>query len=65
MRWSLKVGSIFGIRVEVHVTFLIMIAGFSLWGTSGPRDALFTALELLLLFACVLLHELGDRKSVV
>ncbi len=63
MRWSLKVGSLFGIRIEVHVTFLIMIAGFSLWGSSGPGDALRTALELLLLFACVLLHELGHALT--
>ena len=59
MRWTLRLGTIAGIRVEVHVTFLLLLAGIALFTTSSPRDAFHTALHLLLLFSCVLLHEFG------
>lgn len=59
MRWSLRLGSIAGIRLEVHVTFLLMLAGVALFTSSSPRDAFHTALHLVLLFSCVVLHELG------
>ena len=63
MRWSFRIGTLFGIRIEVHVTFLLMIAGFSIWRSKGAADALMTAFELLLLFGCVLLHELGHALA--
>lgn len=37
MRWSIRLGTIAGIRIEVHVTFLLLLAGVSLLGASGPR----------------------------
>ncbi len=49
MQWSFKIGSIFGIPIRVHFTFLIL---FLLPGQGGP---VLTAL----IFACVILHELG------
>src|SRR2546423_7583845 len=63
MRWSIRLGTIAGIRIEVHVTFLLMLAGFALFTSKGPRDALHTVLDLLLLFACVVLHELGHALA--
>lgn len=60
MRWSLRLGSILGIRIEVHVTFLLlMLAYVALSRASGIADVLAVVGDLLLLFACVLLHELG------
>ncbi|HTR97868.1 MAG TPA: site-2 protease family protein [Candidatus Acidoferrales bacterium] len=59
MRWSLRIGTVAGIRIEVHVTFVLMLLGFSLLTSSSPQDALQTALELILVFTCVVLHELG------
>jgi Zn-dependent protease len=59
MRWTLRLGSIAGIRLEVHVTFLLMLAGVALFTSTSARDAFHTALHLVLLFACVILHELG------
>ena len=60
MRWSLRLGSILGIRIEVHVTFLLLLVGMV--ALSQPR----TSAELLqlltlvaLIFASVMLHELG------
>lgn len=59
MRWSIGLGRLFGIRIEVHVTFLLMLAGVALFTSENARDALHTTLDLALLFACVVLHELG------
>jgi Zn-dependent protease len=63
MRWSIRLGTIAGIRLEVHVTFLLMLAGVALLTSTGPRDAFHTALHLLLLFACVVLHEFGHALA--
>ncbi len=63
MRWSIRLGTIAGIRIEVHVTFLLMLAGFALFTSTGPRSAFITVLDLLLLFACVVLHELGHALA--
>jgi Zn-dependent protease len=63
MRWSIRLGTIAGIRIEVHVTFLLMLAGVALFTSKGPRDALHTTLDLVLLFTCVVLHELGHALA--
>jgi stage IV sporulation protein FB len=63
MRWSIRLGTIAGIRIEVHVTFLLMLAGVALFTSKGPQDALHTSLNLVLLFACVVLHELGHALA--
>lgn len=59
MRWTLRLGTIAGIRVEVHVTFLLLLAIVALLFPGGPRDAFRTLLYLFLVFAIVLLHEFG------
>jgi stage IV sporulation protein FB len=62
VRWSFRLITIAGIRIEVHVTFLLMVAGLALFrGSSNP--AWFTVGELLLVFTCVLLHELGHALA--
>ena len=67
MRWSIHIGRLFGIRIEVHVTFLMLVLFVALNPTvltSGrPTDALTAVLLLLLIFACVLLHELGHALT--
>ncbi len=63
MRWSIRLGSLAGIRIEMHVTFLLMLAGVAWFTSSGLRDAFHTALHLVLLFGCVLLHELGHALA--
>ncbi|HEX6435412.1 MAG TPA: site-2 protease family protein [Gemmatimonadales bacterium] len=47
--------------IKVHVTFLLVVGWWALIGYSqgGPTAALTSALALLALFACVLLHEFG------
>jgi stage IV sporulation protein FB len=63
MRWSFRLGTLFGIRIEVHVTFLLMIAALSIFGARSARDAALFALDLVLVFVCVLLHELGHALA--
>ena len=61
MKTSFRVARIAGIDINVHVTFgLILLFGAIQWGTPyGPRGALFGALLMVVLFTCVVLHELG------
>jgi len=62
MSWSYRITNVAGIPIRVHVTFfLILLLGAYQWygmlGTLGA--AAFGAALMLLLFLCVVLHELG------
>src|ERR671911_2843142 len=61
MQWSYRIGRIAGTDIKVHVTFLLIVGWWALIGYSqgGPAAALTSALALLALFGCVLLHEFG------
>jgi Zn-dependent protease/CBS domain-containing protein len=61
MRWSLTIGRFGGTAVKIHITFVILLAwiGFSAWQQQGPAAAADSLVFILLLFACVLLHEFG------
>jgi Zn-dependent protease/predicted transcriptional regulator len=61
MKTSVKVASIAGIDIDVHVTFgLILLFGAVQWGIPyGVQGALFGVLLMVVLFMCVVLHELG------
>jgi Zn-dependent protease/CBS domain-containing protein len=61
MQWSYRIGRIAGTDIKVHVTFLLLVGWWALIGYSqgGLPMALTSALALLALFACVLLHEFG------
>ena len=62
MRWSFRIGSIAGIRVELHVTFLLFVAWVAVSQgalTGNPSQALSSVVLMLAIFGCVLLHELG------
>ncbi len=60
MGWSFQIGKLFGIPLRVHLTFLLLLLliGFS----SGDRfggGGLVGVLFVLVLFACVVIHELA------
>ncbi len=61
MGWSLKIGSVAGTAIRIHVTFLLFLAW--IFGVSyiagGPQAAWRGLLFMVLLFLCVLLHEFG------
>jgi Zn-dependent protease len=58
---SLKIASVFGIAVRIHVSFLIYLAFicFSSYQEAGAEGAIQGGLLVLTLFAFVLLHEFG------
>ncbi|HTO02254.1 MAG TPA: site-2 protease family protein [Opitutus sp.] len=62
MKWSPKIGRVFGIDVHVHFTFvlLLLFIGFAYWQrTQRIEAALIGVVFILALFGCVLLHEFG------
>ena len=61
MRWSLTIGRFGGTAVKIHVTFLLLLAwiGFSAWRQQGPAAARDSVVFIVLIFACVVLHEFG------
>jgi Zn-dependent protease/CBS domain-containing protein len=61
MRWSVTIGSVAGTAVKIHITFILFLIwiAFSAWGIGGAAAALDSTLFIVLLFACVVLHEFG------
>ena len=61
MNWALSLGSIAGIRVRVHFTFVLFLLwiGVAFWQAGGPDRAAAGIAYILLLFACVVAHEFG------
>ena len=63
MHWSVRIARIKGIEIRLHITFLFIVVLFAVqyWdmGARGWQGALFGVAYVLLLFACVVLHELG------
>ncbi|MHB8203237.1 MAG: site-2 protease family protein [Desulfomonilaceae bacterium] len=60
MKWSFKIGSIFGIPLNLHVTFILLLilvyfVGGSIIGAGGLAGVVF----VILVFASVVFHELS------
>jgi Zn-dependent protease len=74
MKWSWKLGTVAGIGIFVHWTFLILI-GWILFGDvvrgvehkEPPNQIIIEALEgtvfIIAIFACIVLHELGHALT--
>jgi Zn-dependent protease/predicted transcriptional regulator len=66
MRWSWRIGSLAGIGIYVHATFLLLILFiFFLNWHEGKSVATATAgaLFILVIFGCIVLHELGHALA--
>ncbi len=65
MSWSFRIFRLGGIDVKVHFTFLLLLAFFAFlyYSQGGISAALDGVLFILLLFACVLLHEFGHALA--
>ena len=66
MRWTIPLGTLLGIRIELHVTFLLFIIWIAVAQgifAGNAAAALSTIVLLLLVFGCVLLHELGHALA--
>ncbi|MBM3298559.1 MAG: site-2 protease family protein [Deltaproteobacteria bacterium] len=64
MKWSFKIGSILGIPVKVHVTFVLLLlliyfAGTPILGVGGMSGVIF----VVLVFASVVFHELSHSMA--
>ncbi|HEY8241765.1 MAG TPA: M50 family metallopeptidase, partial [Kiritimatiellia bacterium] len=61
MRGSIPFGRVLGIRIRVHITFLLLLVWFMWmgWELEGMSGGVWSAVLLLSLFLCVLLHEFG------
>jgi Zn-dependent protease len=65
MRSSIKIATIFGIEVRIHVTFFLVLAWIALvyYQNAGLSGAIQGVLFILVLFGCVLLHEFGHALA--
>ena len=66
MKWSWKLGEVAGIGVHVHATFLLLIAWVALlhWLEERSLGLVLQGVGfVLVLFACVLLHELAHALT--
>lgn len=66
MKWSWKIGRLFGIDIYLHSTFLILLAwvGISHWMQGNDLlDAAHGLVFLVSLFSIVVLHELGHALA--
>ena len=60
MKWSFKLGSIFGIEFRIHFTFLILLLFIYIAGIRyGQSQAINGVLFICAVFGCVLIHEIG------
>jgi Zn-dependent protease/CBS domain-containing protein len=67
MKWSLQVGKLFGIPIRVHVTFLLLLFFIAYMGLkqAGQAGAIFGTISILLIFVCVVLHEMGHSLMAI
>ncbi len=66
MKWSWKIGRLWGIDIYMHVTFLLIIGwvAFSYWFEFHSWSAVAQGVIFILaLFACVVLHEYGHALT--
>src|SRR5215470_18838666 len=65
MGWSIPILRVAGIQLRIHITFLLLIAciAFAYYSHGGSSAAVDGVLFILLLFACVVLHEFGHALA--
>ena len=66
MKWSYKLVRIAGIDVSVHITFFLLLLWFAMvsWRQTQEWSAVLTGIAfILVLFACVVMHEFGHALT--
>lgn len=61
--WSFRVGTLLGVPIRIHVTFLFLLVWFGSASHESGGGYLDGVVFLLLLFGCVVLHELGHATT--
>ena len=65
MQWSFPIARVFGTDIRIHVTFFLLLAwiGAVHAARGGIGDAVAGIAFISLVFACVVLHELGHAAA--
>jgi len=58
-RWAFQVGTLLGVPIRIHATFLLLLVCNGMLAAAGSRDVPREIAVVLGVFACLLLHELG------
>jgi stage IV sporulation protein FB len=58
-RFAFQIGSMFGIPIRIHVTFVLILIWFGLSAAATSRNVALEIAFILALFGCVVLHETG------
>ena len=63
--WSIHLCSIFGIRLELHATFFVLLGLVAYGGflSNEPWAPVWSLLFIVLIFGCLVLHELGHSLA--
>lgn len=61
--WSLRIGSVAGIPIRVHVTFWLLLVWVAAMTPSGGQTAGTLVVIVIGLFGCIVLHELGHALA--
>jgi Zn-dependent protease/CBS domain-containing protein len=61
MGWSIRLFSVAGTAVRIHLTFFLLLAFYAWvgWRQGGAQGAVDLVVFIVLLFVCVVLHEFG------
>jgi len=67
MKWSYKIATVFGIPIKLHLTFLLLLAFFTVRANPQGGYSIYVgnAVLVVLLFGCVLLHELSHSLTAM
>jgi stage IV sporulation protein FB len=57
--WSIRIATVLGIPIRLHLTFLLLLFWIGFAATQRGQDPVRAVAFIVLLFACVALHELG------
>ena len=58
-RWAFQIGTLLGIPIRIHATFVFLLVWLGMSAAANSRDVPAEIVFVLALFTCVALHELG------
>ncbi|HEX4825175.1 MAG TPA: site-2 protease family protein [Candidatus Polarisedimenticolaceae bacterium] len=64
-RWAIQIATVAGIPIRIHLTFLLLLVYFGMSAAAMSRNVPREIVFLIVLFACVLLHELGHALAAL